>query len=90
MCKMQQRLRAIQRQSSINGGSNSVPDRTPAIDKLLLVNGALTIYYTHRSPVTVTGPDAMALYEWLMTPNPAREWQQAYRAGMETTCKSAA
>lgn len=61
-----------------------------AIDKLLLVNGTLTIYYTHRSPVTITGPDAMALYEWLMTPSPAREWQRAYRAGMETTCKSAA
>lgn len=39
------------------------------IDKLFLVNkGLLVIYFTHRPPVSISGPDALSLYNWLYTP----------------------
>lgn len=41
------------------------------IDSLILVSKTeLVIVYTHRSPVTITGPDAMAMYIWMQTPTP--------------------
>lgn len=63
----------------------------PAIDKILFVSQSeIVIYYTHREPVTITGPDAMAVFEWLLTPNPPREdIVRVYRAGLETTMKAA-
>lgn len=63
----------------------------PAVDKFFLVSEQeLVIYYTHRSPVTITGKNAMALYSWLITPNPpSADMERVYQAGMETTAKVA-
>jgi hypothetical protein len=39
------------------------------IDKLVLVSKTeLVIIYTHKDPVTITGPDAWATWLWLNSP----------------------
>ena len=44
-----------------------------AIDKLILVSETeLVIIYTHKDPVTITGPDAWVTWMWLNSKTPLR------------------
>lgn len=41
------------------------------IDKIILVSETeLVIIYTHKDPVTITGPDAWVTWLWLNSPTP--------------------
>lgn len=58
------------------------------IDKFILVSEAeLVIIYTHKDPVTITGPDAWATWLWLNSPTPLRfkEFTRALVSDLEKT-----
>lgn len=58
------------------------------IDKLVLLSKEeLVIIYMHKEPVTITGPDALAVWFWLNTPTPLRleEFTRATVCDLEVT-----
>ncbi len=61
---------------------------TPSVDKLMLASdGDLHVIYTHRSPVSISGEDPVALYNYLQTPTVLRyaDYKRALVADLEET-----